>query len=90
MKPEVVRKVAKVARLDLTDQEAEEFSKDLEEILEYFSVLDDAPSSSEFSFNPVPVEDMLREDEPRIDISPTKLRDTMRAYQDWVRGPRLS
>ena len=87
---EVVRKVARIARLELSEEELEEFSRDLEEILEYLSVLDEAPSSEEYGFNPVLIEDIMREDEPGLDIDPSLLRDLLDTYQDWVRGPRLA
>jgi aspartyl-tRNA(Asn)/glutamyl-tRNA(Gln) amidotransferase subunit C len=87
---EVVRKVARIARLELSEEELEEFSRDLEEILEYLSGLDEAPSCEEYSFNPVPVEDVMREDEPRLDIDPSLLRELLDTYQDLVRGPRLA
>lgn len=87
---EVVRKVARIARLELSDEELEEFSGDLEEILDYLSVLDEAPSSEEYGFNPVPIEDLMREDEPFLEIDPAELRDMMDTYQDWTRGPKLA
>ena len=87
---EIVRKVARIARLELTPQELEEFSGDLEEILEYLSMLDEAPSGGEEGFNPVPVEDVLREDEPSMEIDAEELRGKMNTYRDWVRGPRLA
>jgi len=87
---DVVRKVARIARLELTDEELEEFSVDLAEILEYLSILDKAPTTSGYGFNPVPIEDILREDEESIDIDPEMLRDMMDIYEELVRGPRLS
>lgn len=87
---EVVRKVARIARLELSEDELEEFSRDLEEILEYLSGLDEAPSSEEYGFNPIPIEDLMREDEPFMDIDPSQLRELLDTYQDWVRGPRLA
>ncbi len=86
---EVVRKVAKIARLELSDQELEEFSRDLEEIVDYLSLLDEVPSRQHVGFNSVPVEDVLREDDPSLEIDPARLRELMDTYQDWVRGPRL-
>lgn len=87
---EVVKRVARIARLELTDQELEEFSGDLEEILDYLSVLDEAPPCEGAGFNPIPVEDILRDDEPSLDIDPADLRELVDTYQDWVRGPRLA
>jgi aspartyl-tRNA(Asn)/glutamyl-tRNA(Gln) amidotransferase subunit C len=90
MDVETVRKVARVARLKLTPDEEKEFARDLEEVLTYFSLLDEAPQVDTHDFNPVRVADVLREDEPAQDVNAEKLRDSMDTYQDMVRGPRLS
>lgn len=90
MDSELVRRVAALARLELTEAELEEFASDLKEILEYFSILDEVSPVPEFSFNPVPVVDILRDDRASIEIDPSILRDIMDTYQSWVRGPRLS
>jgi aspartyl/glutamyl-tRNA(Asn/Gln) amidotransferase C subunit len=90
MDQETVRKVAKVARLKLTEAELQQYAADLEDILTAFSVLDEAPSMEEFDLGPVKVEDILREDEVCRDSDPSELRDVMRTRDDWVRGPRLS
>jgi aspartyl/glutamyl-tRNA(Asn/Gln) amidotransferase C subunit len=90
MDRETVHKVAKVARLKLTEAELEEYAADLEDILTAFAVLDEAPSMDEFDLGPVKVEDVLREDEVVRDSDPSELRDVLRTRDDWVRGPRLS
>ncbi|MFP4170300.1 MAG: aspartyl/glutamyl-tRNA amidotransferase subunit C [Methanomassiliicoccales archaeon] len=87
---ETLKEVARQARLDLTEEEIEEFAGDLEEILDYFSILNGAPSHEKWGFNPILVEDVTREDEPHQDIDPSHLRELMDTYQEWVRGPRLS
>ncbi|MCG7843842.1 MAG: Asp-tRNA(Asn)/Glu-tRNA(Gln) amidotransferase subunit GatC [Methanomassiliicoccales archaeon] len=90
MDRETITKVAKVARLALTEEEMERYAKDLDDILNSFSVLDEAPMTDAYSFNPIPVVDVLREDEPAQDIDPQLLREQMGTYEDYVRGPRLS
>ena len=90
MDTETVRKVAKVARLKLTDAELQQYAADLEDILAAFSVLDEAPAVEEFDLGPIKVEDVLREDEVSRDSDPAELRDGMGTKDDWVRGPRLS
>jgi len=84
-----VVRVAKVARLTLTEEELESFHADLEKVLEYFSVLDEAPGNESFNFNPIPVEDVLREDEAYMEHDPAELLRHMRTYHDYVRGPLL-
>ncbi len=90
MDEETVLRVARVARLKLTDDEVKMYSADLEDILSNFSILDEAPEVERFSFNPVDVEDKVREDEVFRDVDATTLRAEMRTHDDWVRGPRLS
>ena len=85
-----VERVAKVARLALTDEELSRYQLDLEEILRSFEILDKAPSVDDFSFNPVSIVDVLREDEAFCDIEPEKLREQLDTYADYVRGPKLS
>lgn len=90
MDMERVKRVAKVARLELTDEELKQFAQDLEDILNNFSVLDEAPGLTEYDFNPVPVNDVLREDQVGEEFDPAELRALMDTYQDYVRGPKLS
>jgi aspartyl-tRNA(Asn)/glutamyl-tRNA(Gln) amidotransferase subunit C len=87
---EKVKRVAKVARLELTDEELKKFAQDLEDILNSFSVLDEAPGLTEYDFNPVPVNDVLREDQVGQEFDPAELRAMMDTYEDYVRGPKLS
>jgi len=79
-----------VARLNLTEEEMERYANDLDDILNSFSVLDEAPAGESYSFNPIPVIDVLREDEPAQDIDPQALKAQMGTYEGYVRGPRLS
>ncbi len=87
---ETVRNVAKLARLELSDEELQTFCNDLNDILEYLSMLDEAPDVECFGFNPIPVADVLREDEVGYDVDVDSLREMLTTYQGWVRGPRLS
>ncbi|NLX46723.1 MAG: Asp-tRNA(Asn)/Glu-tRNA(Gln) amidotransferase subunit GatC [Euryarchaeota archaeon] len=90
MERETIARVAKVARLNLTEEEMERYANDLDDILNSFSVLDEAPAGESYSFNPIPVIDVLREDEPAQDIDPQALKAQMGTYEGYVRGPRLS
>lgn len=89
MDREVVERVAKISRINLTEQELDEFVKDLDDILQYFELLDSAPSVDGYSFNPIDITDVLRDDVPRSDIDPVALLKDMRTYEGYVRGPRI-
>ena len=86
---ETVRNVAKVARLRLTEEELVAFAQDMSEILDFFALLDEAPDIEAYGFNPVEVADVLREDDPGVDIPPEELLRDMNTYLEWIRGPRL-
>ena len=90
MDKEIVERVARIAHLDLTEEELERYGEDLSEILEYFQMLDEIPGEDTLGFNPIIVADVLRDDEPRTEIEPEEILKGMRTYEGYVRGPRLS
>jgi aspartyl-tRNA(Asn)/glutamyl-tRNA(Gln) amidotransferase subunit C len=70
---EVVRHVANLARLDVTDEEVERFSEQLSTIATHFDDIqaldiDDVPPST----HAVPVQNVFREDEIRPSLSTDK------------------
>jgi len=89
MDKEIVKRVAKTARLSLTEEELERYSKDLGEILEYFEILDEAPETEGYGINPIEISDILRDDDPFMEIEPIELLTDMKIYGNYVRGPRL-
>ena len=54
------------------------------------SILDEAPESDKRGINPIEVADVLRDDEPRMEIDADVLLRDMDTYERYVRGPRLS
>lgn len=61
----LTKQVAKTARLNLTKKEEELFTKDLQEILNAFKILDKIDvKNTKSSFRPIEQEDVLREDTP--------------------------
>ena len=59
----LIEHVAEVARLRLTGNEIEKFSKELNEIVDVFSKLDNVDTKNiEASLQPVELKNMLRED----------------------------
>ena len=86
MDREIVERVAKVARMNLTAEELDEFKDDLEEILGYFDILDSAPVSD----SEVEITGVMRDDIPMQTIDPKELLRDMKTYEGYVRGPKLS
>lgn len=85
-----VERVARAAHIKLTDEELERYSRDLNDILSYFELLDEAPECDRHGLNPIEVADIMRDDEPRSEYDPDTLLENMNTYERYVRGPRLS
>ena len=65
-----VRRIARLARLSLTDDEAAHFSGQLSRIIEYMELLQTAPIDGvEPLYHPIPLSSVLRPDEPRPGLS---------------------
>ena len=90
MNPDLVKNVAKNARLDLTEEELARFSSELNEILESFEKIgsaevDDGPVSAQ----PIKLSGLLREDTPRPSLSNEEAtRNASNKKDGYFRGPR--
>jgi len=86
---DAIKRVAKIARLDLTPEEEEKFLIDLREILSAFALLDEAKADCEPAFHPIEITNHLREDEAGLRIDPDEIIERMNLLQRYVRGPRM-
>ena len=59
-----VEKLAKIARLELTEEEKELFSRQLDEVLKAFEVLDEV-EGDEISLHPFEIKNEFRDDEEK-------------------------
>jgi len=85
-----VRKVAKIARIDLTDAEVESFGRDLEEIKKVFDEIDEIEVDDEPAFQPIIVKNRTRED--KIGKCFTKeetFSNTEHKEGDYFKGPKV-
>lgn len=65
-----VRRIARLARLRFTDEEAAQFSGQLSRIIEYMELLQTAPTDGVEPLNhPTPLANVLRADQPRPGLS---------------------
>ncbi|MFB6204482.1 MAG: Asp-tRNA(Asn)/Glu-tRNA(Gln) amidotransferase subunit GatC [Candidatus Nanohaloarchaea archaeon] len=86
-----VRRVAENARLDITEEEVEEFAGEFEEILEMFSKLNEVDTSdTEPAFHPVEIEPETREDEREETLSREEVfQNTDNVEEDQFKGPKV-
>ena len=87
--PDIVRKVAKAARLELTEAEIRKFSKDMNNILLAFKDLDKAKTDAKPAFQPLEIKDVLRDDTIEKCLSQEEaLANTKHKENGFFKGPR--
>jgi aspartyl-tRNA(Asn)/glutamyl-tRNA(Gln) amidotransferase subunit C len=88
---ETVKKVAELARLELSDKELERFSKDMEEITKAFSVLKKVDTKGvEPTFQPIERKNILRDDEIEESIPrETLLKNLKNREKGFIKGPKV-
>jgi aspartyl-tRNA(Asn)/glutamyl-tRNA(Gln) amidotransferase subunit C len=86
-----VKRVAELARLDLTEREIARFSRDLDEVLSAFRTLQRTPTRGvKPAFQPVEARNVLREDRVEPSIPRKRLLRNLRNREDgYIKGPRV-
>jgi len=87
---EVIQHVAEIARLELTEEEIEKFTKDFKEILDAFSTIDKCDTKNvKPSFQPVELKNFAREDEVKECLTQEEaLRNTEHKKDGYFKGPK--
>lgn len=89
MDKQIVARVAKASHIELSDDELEKYCDDLGNILDYFAILDEAPSHTGNGITPIEIADVTRDDVPEIRFDASELLKDMKTYENYVRGPKL-
>ncbi|WP_247000465.1 Asp-tRNA(Asn)/Glu-tRNA(Gln) amidotransferase subunit GatC [Halosolutus gelatinilyticus] len=85
--PEEVRHVAELARVDLDDDEVEQFTGQFADILEYFETLDEVPEVD----REATLSNVMRPDEERDSLdSEEALRNASETEDEYFKGPNVS
>ncbi|MEE9525118.1 MAG: Asp-tRNA(Asn)/Glu-tRNA(Gln) amidotransferase subunit GatC [Candidatus Woesearchaeota archaeon] len=87
---ELIKNVASLARLELTDKEEKQFEEDFKEILKAFSKIDEVDTKdTKESFQPVEIKNRLREDLVEESLSQGEaLENTEHKKDGYFKGPR--
>lgn len=88
---ETVKKVAELARIELSEEELERFTKELEEIDKAFSKIQEVDTSNvEPAFHPIEIENIWREDVFKESFSQEEaLSNTEHKENGYFKGPRI-
>lgn len=88
---EIVKHVAKLARINLNEEEIEKFTSQLNAILEAFKAIDEVDVSDvEPSFHPQEIRDIMRDDVVEESLSNEEaLSNTEHKEDGYFKGPRV-
>ena len=88
---EDVKQVAENSRINISDEEAEEFTEDFQEILGMFDTLDEVDTEDvEPSFHPVDTDSKTREDEKEETLEVEKVfQNTGNKEDGYFKGPSV-
>jgi len=87
---ETIRHVARVARLNLTDEEVRRFLPQMKDIIKAVSVIDAVDTTDTLpSFQPIALPDRLRDDDPGTCLSQEEaLRNAKGGSDGYFKGPK--
>ena len=88
---EKIKIVEKIARLELSEQEREEFIPQLEEILKFFDQIKKIDvDATDFMVQPLDLENVWREDREKESLTKSDIfRNTKNRKEDLFKGPRI-
>ena len=85
-----IEKIAKLARLNLKEEEIKKFGRDLEEVKEMFDEIDKIEVKENPCFQPVEVKNVTREDKAEKGFSTEEaLSNTKHREKNFFKGPKV-
>lgn len=86
----IIERVAANSRLNLTEKEISEFLPQLQEVLEFFSKIDEAKTDDvKISLQPIELKNIMREDEVKESLNQdTALSNTKNKKDGYFKGPK--
>jgi len=85
-----IKEVAKLARLELTEEEIKKFSRDLEEVKKMFDEIDKIEVKEEPCFQPVEIKNVMRKDKVGKSASQEEIFSNTEHKEDkFFKGPKV-
>lgn len=89
MDDEDFERLLKICRLRLSEADKPQIKKDIEEVLDYFNVLDDVGMEGEMAYQPVSIEGRMREDSVEDFKNIRGMLKNTKTYRFYVVGPKI-
>jgi len=87
---EDVYHTAELAKIEITEEQAEKFRKEFEKIIDYFNILDEVEEDVEPTFHVLPITNVFREDAEGECLSQEEaLSNAKHKEEGYFKGPRV-
>jgi len=87
---DVIKHVAEIARLNLSEKEVEEFLPELREVLKYFEILGKLDTKNvKPSFQAVDLKNVMREDKARESLKQEEVLNVKNKKDGYFLGPKV-
>uniref|UniRef100_A0A7C2S672 Aspartyl/glutamyl-tRNA(Asn/Gln) amidotransferase subunit C n=1 Tax=Archaeoglobus fulgidus TaxID=2234 RepID=A0A7C2S672_ARCFL len=81
---------AELAKIEITEEQAEKFRKEFEKIIDYFNILDEVEEDVEPTFHVLPITNVFRDDVEGECLSQEEaLSNATHKEEGYFRGPRV-
>jgi len=87
---DVVRYVANLSKIEVSEEEVEIFKRDFEKIIEFFNQLDEVEADVEPTYHVLPLKNVFREDIPGKCLDREEVLMNAKHKEDgYFKGPRV-
>ncbi len=87
---DAVRHIANLSKIEVDDDEIQEFKRDFERIIEFFNRLDEIDPDVEPTYNVIPLKNVVRKDMPRKPLDREKVLANAKFREEgYFKGPRV-
>ncbi len=85
-----VKHVANLAKIEVDEDEIQEFRRDFERIIEFFNRLDEIDPDVEPTYNVIPLKNIMRKDEPGQTLERDRVLANAKFKENgYFKGPRV-
>jgi aspartyl-tRNA(Asn)/glutamyl-tRNA(Gln) amidotransferase subunit C len=82
--------IANLAKIEISDEEVDNFRKEFQNILDYFNILDEVEEDVEPTFQVLPLKNIFREDKPGECLRQEEALENARHREEgYFKGPRV-
>jgi aspartyl-tRNA(Asn)/glutamyl-tRNA(Gln) amidotransferase subunit C len=90
MEKEEIEHISRLARIELNEEEKDEFSQQISSVLEYFGILDEVDTEVPPTYHVLGISNVFKEDTPKESLAQEViLKNAPKKEKGYFKGPRI-